>query len=271
MDSEIIKRSGYHRSFKVRNIMDINNIINNLTTEYIGRNIKWYKTLDSTNTEAKRNGDMCDGTLFIADTQTNGRGRLGREWASQEGDGIFMSLLLKPGINPEEASKITLIAGIAAARAIGMDCGIKWPNDIVMGTKKVCGILTEMSMGNIICGIGINVNNQSFDEDLSYKATSMKIETGKEHKREDIIRNFANEFQPLYKQFLEEGIASIMDLYRGMCVTIGRDVTVIYPDRQFDARAVDVDNNGNLVVEVDGEKMVVSSGEVSVRGMFGYI
>ena len=99
----------------------------------------------------------------------------------------------------------------------------------------------------------------------------MKIESGKEHKREDIIRNFANEFEPLYKQFLEKGIASIMDLYRSMCVTIGRDVTVIYPDRQFDAKAVDVDNNGNLIVEINGEKMAISSGEVSVRGMFGYI
>ncbi len=254
-----------------RVIMDINNIVNNLTTEYIGRNIRWFKSLDSTNSEAKRNTDMPDGTLFIADTQTNGRGRLGREWASQEGEGVFMSLLLKPDIKPEEASKVTLIAGIAAVRAIGIDCGIKWPNDIVIGTKKVCGILTEMSMRNIICGIGINVNNQSFDEDLSDKATSMRLESGKEFKREDIIRNFINEFEPLYKQFLEKGIASVMDMYRVLCVTIGRDVTVIYPDRKFDAKAVDVNENGELIVEVNGEKKSVSSGEVSVRGLFGYI
>lgn len=251
--------------------MDINNTINNLTTEYIGRNIKWHKTLDSTNAEAKRNTDMSDGTLFIADAQTSGRGRLGREWASHEGDGIFMSLLLKPDISPEDASKITLIAGIAAARAIGMESGIKWPNDIVIGTKKVCGILTELSLRNIICGVGINVNNQSFDEDLSDKATSMRIESGREFKRENIICNFINEFEPLYKIFLEKGIESVMDIYRDLCVTIGRDVTVIYPNRSFDAKAVDVDNDGNLIVEINGERKAVSSGEVSVRGMLGYI
>jgi len=251
--------------------MDINEIINNLTTEKIGRSIKWYNLIDSTNAEAKRNVDLSDGTVFISDTQTNGRGRLGREWESDKGDGIFMSILLKPDMSIEEVSKITLVAGIAVVRAIGMNCGIKWPNDIVIGTKKVCGILTEMSGGNIICGIGINVNNKTFNGELCDKATSMYIESGKEHGREDIIVRLLNEFETIYKVFIEKGMKTLIGVYRDLCVTIDKDVTVIYPDRRIDARAVDVNENGELIVEADGERMSLSSGEVSVRGLFGYI
>ncbi len=246
-------------------------ITNKLTTKFIGRNIKQYKTIDSTNAEAKRNTNLPDGTVFVADTQTNGRGRLGREWTSNDGRDIFMSLLLKPDILVEEISKITLVAGIAAARAIGLDCKIKWPNDIVIGTKKVCGILTELSGGNAICGIGINVNTSVFDGELSDKATSMCIETGTTVSRDDVIARFLNELEPLYERFIRDGFSALIDSYRELCITIGKDVNVIYPDRSFIGRVVDINDNGELIVETSGEKITVFSGEVSIRGMLGYV
>lgn len=246
-------------------------ITNKLTTKFIGRNIKQYQTIDSTNAEAKRNASLPDGTVFVADMQTNGRGRLGREWTSNDGKDIFMSLLLKPDIPVEEISKITLVAGIAAARAIGLDCKIKWPNDIVIGTKKVCGILTELSGKNAICGIGINVNTSLFDGELFDKATSMRIETGTTVSRGEVVARFLNELEPLYGRFIRDGFSAFVDSYRELCVTIGKDVNVIYPDRSFAGRAVDINDNGELIVETNGERITVFSGEVSVRGMLGYV
>lgn len=247
-------------------------ITNKLTTQFIGRNIKWYKAIDSTNAEAKRNTDMPHGTLFIADMQTNGRGRLGREWTSNDGKDIFMSLLLKPNVSMEKISKLTLVAGIAAAKAIGLGCGIKWPNDIVIGTKKVCGILTELSNGNnAICGIGINVNTDVFGNELSDKATSMRIETGDFVNREEVIAGFLNEFEPLYELFINEGFGALKKNYCDMCVTLGQEVNVIYPNRSFTGRATDINDDGELIVETCGKDTTVFSGEVSVRGMLGYI
>ena len=154
-------------------VIDELKIKEGLQTECIGQNIVYCQSVDSTNLLAKRQSHLAEGTLFVADCQTNGRGRLGREWHSQKDRGIYMSLLLKPEIPPNDVSKITLLCGIAISRIIE-NSKIKYPNDILLNSKKICGILCEVSYDQnykpvVICGVGINVSNKSFDAVLSEK------------------------------------------------------------------------------------------------------
>ena len=178
--------------------------------------------------------------------------------------------MLKPDISPECVSQITLIAGLAVSRAIGGR--IKYPNDIVIGTKKVCGILTELVTQNnnysIVCGIGINVNTPSFDGELAQKATSLLIENGYEHHVEIIVARVLNEFEVLYKEFLQNGLESIIKEYKYNCITLNSEVTVTYQNKSLHGICTDIRPDGSIVI--DG-KTVINSGEVSVRGIYGYV
>lgn len=247
-----------------------------LNTKFIGQTIKYIPELDSTNNEAKRNTHFPDGTLFLTDMQTGGKGRLGREWLSEPGTGIYMSLLLFPNLPAEEISQITLIAGIAVCRALGNNSRIKWPNDIVIASKKICGILTESitandGMSSVICGIGINVNSSSFPEELSDKATSLFMETGKKYSREKKIANVLNEFEMLYEQFINSGFTSLADEYRSFCATLNHEVCAVYQNKTITGTAVDIDELGGLIIKTEDNIITVTAGEVSVRGMFGYV
>lgn len=247
-----------------------------LTTNYTAQNIILFDEVDSTNNAAKREADMPNGTLFISEIQTGGKGRLGRAWSSPRGEGIWMSVLLKPNMLPQDVAQITLIAGMAVAKGIGCGAVIKWPNDVIIGTKKVCGILTEMSaeierVNYVVCGIGINVNTPEFDSEIADKATSLYLETGTKHERSPIISNIMNEFERIYEKFRKEGIRGITDEYRTLCVTVGRDVKVIYPDHEFSGKAVGIDDSGRLIVKTADKSVAVNSGEVSVRGIYGYV
>lgn len=251
-------------------------IKNGLDTKFIGQNIFVYSETDSTNNRAKEKHSAPDGSLFIAEIQTNGKGRLGRGWEAPTGVGIWMSLLLKPDLSPADISQITLIAGLAVCRALGSGAKIKWPNDIVIGSKKLCGILAEMSaeinrVNYVVCGIGVNVNIPNFDDPLAQKATSLLIETGKTHSRAPIVRRILTEFELLYKDFLKNGLANILPEYKSFCVTLNREVQVIYKNETLTAKAVDIASDGSLVIEKDGKSVTVSSGEVSVRGIYGYV
>lgn len=246
-----------------------------LDTKYMGRKLVCSDTVDSTNEEAKRNSDMPEGTLFIAERQTLGKGRRGRAWESPRGSGIWMSVLLKPDIPVETVSEITLAAGLAVARAAG-GALIKWPNDVVIGTKKLSGILTEMAAETdrieyVICGIGINVNNETFPSELSEKATSLFIETGERHDRSALAARVMNEFEPLYERLAAGGFSAIRQEYEKLCVTLGRQVVVSRPGREFSGKAIGMRDNGALVVETEDGTADVASGEVSVRGMYGYV
>jgi len=237
-------------------------------------NIIHYNTVDSTNLEAKRSFSQPDRTVFVADKQTVGRGRLGRSWVSDEG-GLWLSILLKPDIAPENASFVTLVAGLAVSSIIE-NSGIKWPNDIVVGSKKVCGILTEMSssgesLNHIICGIGINLNCEAFPDELSEIATSVYLETGKKSNIDKALNLLLESFERFYCLFLEKGFSALIDEYKKRCVTLGRDVTVIRGSNSYPAKAVDINLNGELVVETENGTENVLSGEVSVRGLFGYV
>lgn len=253
------------------NKLSKNKITKQLHTEVFGKNILHYSVCDSTNDIAKKNDSLPHGTLVTADTQTAGKGRLGRQWESKNGDGIYMSLLLKPNPVPENVWQITLIAAIAVCRALGGDAKIKWPNDIVLGSRKVCGILTELSENKIICGIGINVNTKSFDKTLSDKATSLFIQTQKKHKREPIIADILGYFEPMYKDFITGGFVPFAEEYRRLCVNIGRTSRVIYDNREIIGTVRSVTDDGKLVLEAGTEKILIDSGEVSVRGIYGYI
>ena len=272
---ESVTNRGY-RLASSPDVLSAEKIKDGLRTEFIGKNIVCMEEVDSTNNAAKRSSDMPDGTLFISEIQPGGKGRLGRAWVSPRGIGIWMSLLLKPEILPSDVAQITLISGMAAAESIGCGAMIKWPNDVVIGAKKVCGILTEMSaeierVNYVIPGIGINVNTEAFENELSEKATSLYIETGKKYERCLIVRSFLESFERLYKKFLEGGMAAIAEDYRKMCITIGREVSVIYPNRTINGKAVDINDNGELIVETEQGKITVASGEVSVRGIYGYV
>ena len=280
-----LKNKGYeidsvtNRGYRLVSSPDLitaDGITQNLNTEFFGRKLFIYDETDSTNERAKAASSENEGCVFIAEVQNHGKGRRGRGWVSPRGTGIWHSILLKPDISPLEVSQITLVAGLAVCRSIGMDAKIKWPNDIVIGTKKVCGILTEMSaetnmVNYVVCGIGINVNTESFDKEIEHRATSMYIESGDKQIRNDIIARELNYFEYYYKKFLEGGLCAILDEYKENCVTIGRDVTVIYKKENVTGKALDIDENGALVVETADGTIRVTSGEVSVRGIYGYI
>lgn len=272
---ESVTNKGYRLVYEPDTISE-EGIKSGLKTEFIGRNIFLYNKTDTTNERAKANNNAPDGSVFIAETQTGGKGTRGRGWTSPRGTGIWHTILLKPDIPPLEAAQITLVAGIAVCKAVENGAMIKWPNDIVIGSKKLCGILTEMSseknmINHIVCGIGVNVNTESFPDEIAHRATSMYIESGKKYKRNELTAKILNEFEYYYSKFLDGGLGAILDEYKKYCVTIGRDVNVTLKKETITGRAIDVDADGSLVVETDGGTVRVTSGEVSVRGIYGYV
>ncbi len=209
--------------------------------------VTYLKTVDSTNTYAKGHADKVDsGALIISDTQTQGRGRLGRLWVSPPATGIWMSMVLVPDIAPYEASKITQIAAASVAEALvnatGLDFTIKWPNDILLNGKKVCGILTEMSaelnsINYIVVGIGINVNMDQFPEEIASVATSLKIETGNLHRRYDIVKEILVAFEGLYESFIEtKKMDEALSICKKRSAVLGKMVRVIRRNQTVEAK-----------------------------------
>lgn len=257
-----------------------------LDTKIIGKEIIFVESVNSTNNYGKKicEKDFIEGTLIITEEQTMGRGRLGRQWASPKGEGIWVSILLKPNMKPEQASQITLLAACAVAKSmrkmLEADALIKWPNDIVISGKKVCGILTEMGaeidvINYLIIGIGINANmDEKFfiDNDLK-TATSIKIEKGSAIDRKALLAEVISNFEVLYLNFLDShSIEGLLGSYKEISATIGKEVRLIYNKCELMGTAVDINRLGQLVVKLtDGKTISLNSGEVSVRGIYGYI
>lgn len=241
-----------------------------------------FESIDSTNTEAKRFAlsDQHKQAIFVADEQKQGKGRLGRTWVSDKGAGLWFSLLLRPNINPENASGITLVAAAAMSMAVEqlteLEVGIKWPNDLLLDGKKVCGILTEMSaelnhLHYIILGIGINLDQSSFDDDLTDKATSLKMSKG-QIKPKALLEAFLNHFTELYSLFTSGTMEEVIKYHRSRSVTLNREVVLISSNGTRVVFAKDLNKDGALViVNETNEIETVISGEVSVRGVDGYI
>lgn len=259
-----------------------------LKTRWIARKSFWKEATDSTNTWAKETaksaeGTELDGALFLADQQTMGKGRLGRVWSSPAGQNVYMTLLLqKPDLAPEHASTLTLVMGLSVAQAAekitGEKTGIKWPNDVVMSGKKICGILTEMQIKEqfpefIIIGVGININQEEFPEELLDKATSLLLETGKTFSREEVIAQTMACFEKNYELFLKtQDLSSLKQDYEAMLLNKGQPVRILEKDGESLGTARGITKCGELLVE-DEEGMLrkISSGEVSVRGLYSYV
>ena len=253
-------------------------------TEWVAKEVLYFDTIDSTNTKAQELAEKGypSGTLVVADKQESGKGRRGRSWVSPSGTGIFMTLMIKPDINPNNASMLTLVAALAVAKAItsvtGEEALIKWPNDIVVNGKKVCGILTEMSaqfdyINHIVVGIGINVHNESFPEEISQMASSLMIEAGgKRFHRAQIIAETMSYFEQYYDTFLKtQDLSALVREYDELLVNRNKSVRVLDPKEPFDGKAMGITPKGELIVETWESRKLVSSGEVSVRGIYGYV
>jgi len=253
-------------------------------TEWVAKEVLYFDTIDSTNTKAQELAEKGypSGTLVVADKQESGKGRRGRSWVSPSGTGIFMTLMIKPDINPNNASMLTLVAALAVAKAItsvtGEEAMIKWPNDIVVNGKKVCGILTEMNaqfdyINHIVVGIGINVHNESFPEEISQMASSLMIEAGgKRFHRAQIIADTMSYFEQYYDTFLKtQDLSALVREYDELLVNRNKSVRVLDPKEPFDGKAMGITPKGELIVDTWESRKLVSSGEVSVRGIYGYV
>ena len=251
-----------------------------LHNKIIGKNLIVLDSVDSTNDCLKKLGNEgCEnGTVVVTREQTKGKGRLGRTWQSKKDDGIAFSVLLRPNVAPSEVSAITPLAGLAVCKAIReytkLDCVIKWPNDIIVGRKKLVGILTEMSaefdaVEYVITGIGINVDHTSFPEEIAFKATSLLLETGRHIDKNEflacVLEHLENEF---VKNNLELTPTALSE-YTDLCATVGRSVTFQRGTRRISGMAVGVSEHGELKVMMsDGTICLVNSGEVTVQGIY---
>ncbi len=258
----------------------------NKKTKWLGHCLSYYDITDSTSTRiASLAADGArNGTLVVADRQSSGRGRRGRTWETPSGVSIAMSFLLRPQINSENAPAITLVAAMAVAKAIkmvtGLDSKIKWPNDVVIGGKKICGILTEMSMAAtgidyITVGIGINANTTEFPTEISHMASSLLLENdNRPVSRLALIVAVCQAFEEYYEIFLKTQDLSILkEEYNQILANNGKEVRILDPAGEYEAQSKGIDERGQLVVIKKGtsDETVVSSGEVSVRGIYGYV
>ncbi len=280
---EAVRNKGY-RLLEGGDVMTEAEIKSCMSGEGRERRVVCYDETDSTNTRAKYLAEegAGEGTLVVAERQNAGKGRRGRSWVSPPGTGIWMSFILRPDMAPSQASMLTLVAALGVSEGIFQTVGvrpeIKWPNDLVLGGKKICGILTEMSteletIQYVVVGIGINVNMEEFPEELSQTATSLYMETKKTWKRAPLISAVTDAFEQYFRIFLESGDLSALKAdYESRLVNMNRMVTVMNPSGAYSGVCRGIDRNGELLVErEDGQLCHVRSGEVSVRGIYGYV
>nr|WP_312577245.1 biotin--[acetyl-CoA-carboxylase] ligase [Sedimentibacter sp.] len=258
-------------------LLTADNINKNLETIFIGRHIIYLDTLDSTNIYAKKIGESCDdGTVITCEKQVGGRGRLGKQWESMTGS-VCMTIVLKPQISISQVAKITQVCAAAIALSVSeldVDVKIKWPNDLMINNKKICGILTEMNsdkdhVNYVIVGMGLNVNNpyEDFPYEIRNIATSILNETGKTVKRSDIAAKIMNNFEVLYNEFVNNNNFKLsLDICKNKSNVIGKSINLIKNKEITRAKALDLGQDGELIVQYeDGKIDSIISGEISVR------
>ena len=256
-------------------------------TEIVGRELHCVDEIDSTNTWAKRLAlaGAADGTVAVANCQTAGRWRMERNFQSPRDKGIYLTVLMRPELSPEELLPVTAMGAVAVCNAVervtGVRPGIKWTNDLVLNGKKLCGILTEMSLEGetgrvqyVVLGIGINVLHgpEDFSPEVRGIATSLRAETGRPVSRPALAAAEIEELDRLYAALRCGRTAAYRSDYRRDCVTLGKEVQILRADgRREHVTALDVDERFGLIVRGDGgETETIRSGEASVRGMYGY-
>ena len=258
---EAVRRRGY-RLRTEGDVLSAASVESSLNTVWMGKPVVYFDETDSTNNVIKRLAEEggVHGTLAVADAQTGGKGRRGRPWNAPRGVGIWMSLLLRPDIAPADASMITLISALA------------------VNGKKLCGILTEMSseidhVNYVVPGIGINVNTESFPEEIRQVATSVYLETGKKANRSRIIGAVLRHYEKYYDIFMQKkDMTDLLEIYNRRLANNGAPVRVLDPAGEYTGTALGINHRGELLVETEtGEVRNVLSGEVSVRGIYGYV
>lgn len=255
-----------------------------LSTKWMGHPVIYYEEVTSTNQVIKKLAEegAPEGTLVTADAQHQGKGRSGRSWTMEPGTNIAMSLLLRPTLPPSQISMVTLVMGLAVASACrelyDLPVGIKWPNDVVIHGKKLCGILTEMStelmaVNYVVIGTGINVNVTEFPEEIREKATSLLLELGYRIGRAELMALCVKYFETFYEKFLRTGDLSLLqEQYNELLLNRNRGVRVLEPGNEYSGMALGINKDGELLVEKeDGSVEAVYAGEVSVRGVYGYV
>lgn len=280
---EAVRNKGY-RLIDSPDVMSRAEIESLMNTTWAGKKVVYYDETDSTNNQAKAYGEKGEahGTLFVADMQAAGKGRRGRVWVSPAGSSIYMTILLHPDVLPTKAPQLTLVMAMAVAEGIrkvtGLETKIKWPNDIIVNGRKVCGILTEMSteidyINYVVIGDGINVNQETFPEEIRDTATSLKIETGSSVRRSVLIATIMECFEQFYEVFMTtEDLSGLQERYNAMLVNLGREVRVLEPGNEYEAHALGINRTGELIVRTpDGQEKEIYAGEVSVRGVYGYV
>jgi len=277
---EIISRE--RRGYRLKDAPDLllpSEIQIGLNTQVVGVEMHYRPSVDSTNRVAKALAyhGANDGTIVVAEEQTGGKGRLERKFFSPRGKGIWFSVILRPKILPKDASKCTLMAAVAVAQAMNrfnLKPEIKWPNDIMFDGRKIVGILTEMTgeigrIGYIVIGVGINVNisRDEFPEEIRDVAASLSEMTGEEMSRVPIFRAVLEKFDKLYREVNDNGFDEILKLWRKYNVTLGKKVRVISAGNgdSFEGIAVDLNEDGALVVETANGRQAVYAGDVSIR------
>lgn len=252
-------------------------------TAWAGKTLIYKEETDSTNADAFRMADeLVHGAVIMADSQFAGRGRRGRTWVSKAGENLYFSLLLKPDFEPDKAPMLTLVMALAAAKGIealyGCKPQIKWPNDIVINGKKVCGILTEMQAAvkkikYVVIGVGINVNQKEFAGEALAFAGSLLQETGQLLERKDLLSEVLSQFEDLYESFCRERTLGFMlSDYENRLANLNKEVQVLDPKGVYQGTALGMNDKGELLVQKqDGTLEAIYAGEVSVRGLFGYV
>ena len=246
-------------------------ILTNLNTVYFGKIVYTFESIDSTNIFAKSlsKKDGPHGTLIISEEQTSGRGRLQRKWVGAKGKNLTFTLVLYPEFSIEKISILPFAAALAVANAIEsiiqLQCECKWPNDILINGKKVCGMLLESKGKKIVLGIGINVNQNEFSNDLLHKASSLKLEVGKEFDRIILLKRVLQELENRYEQLARFPSEIIINDWKKKSLLLGKKITVLEGEFSYTATAEDVANDGSLVIQTeDGMKKRIYAGDVSL-------
>ena len=252
-----------------------------LEQETAGLVLVYKETTDSTNNDAKAAAEAgaAGGFVFLSENQTAGKGRRGNSWNSRPGDCLTFSVLMRPKLPPEKFSLLALVMGLAVSESCealsGLPSQIKWPNDVLIKSRKVCGILVEAGSGMdyAVTGCGINTGFGRPPEELADKAVYLSEAAGREISREDMLIEVLKRFSA-YTEILEKegGFAALKAAYEKRLVNIGRDVAVLSPKGTVTAKCLGIDGDGALLIEKEnGETEKVTAGEVSVRGIYGYV
>lgn len=284
---EAVQNKGY-KLIENPDVLSLSELKSRISNEWAGSEIYYFEETGSTNADAKRLAEegALHGSVVVADKQNAGRGRRGRTWQSPAGKDLYFTILLKPDFAPDKAAGLTLVMALAVTRAIEAYCGIKaeikWPNDVVVNGKKVCGILTEMNVEtdyiqHVVIGAGINVNRtdslEDIPEEIRSVATSLYLESGNTVARAGLLQEILWAFEHYYEKYVQcLNLEQLMEEYNARLVNRGKQVRVLDPKGEWEGIAKGINVSGELLVETtDGKIAEVYAGEVSVRGIYGYV